>query len=271
MLLRPLLLGGQQVFAAVFHPLHRPLQQPRGDRHRRLFGIEAVFDPEAPADVRRDHPHGVQRQLEQGGEKAAGGVGGLGDIPQGEGGAQLAGLPHRQAAARLQRLAADAAEAEGGLHHPRGLGEGGGEVAEAVAEGGGAVVGQGGVQPRGGRGGGLGGGGQRGEGVVGDVDGGEGVFGAVGVGGDDEGDGLADEADGVGGAGAGGGAAAGGAGDEEGDGRSVGGEVGGAGAGGGVGGGEEGGEELGGEVEVGEEGGGAAEEAGVFAAREGGA
>ena len=186
--------GGHHVLAPVLDPLHRAAQAEGGEADQQVLGVDLAPHAEAAADVVLVELHGRGGQVEELRQPVAVPVRALG------GAVQLQHAPRRveagEQAAGLQHHRGMAADGEVELHHMRGRGEGGVDLAVALAD-----HGRFGRQARrpvgGGRDGGEGGGQvldlhhrQLGR-----------VLGAVGVVGDDQGHRLADVADHVAGEG----------------------------------------------------------------------
>ena len=97
---------GEERFAAVRDPFHRPPDPPRRPQHGDLLGVEAALGAEAAADVARDDVDAVRRHLEDVLREElpdAVRVRGRGDEPP----ARFAAVERADAAARLERVAGD--------------------------------------------------------------------------------------------------------------------------------------------------------------------
>jgi len=128
------LVGAQQVLAAVLDPACRAPQQAGDKGRQELLGVEAVLDAEAAADVGGDDPDRMLRYVEHVRQHTPDDVRRLCGVPHGERFAQLDPLPAGYDAARLHRLAAEAAELEGLPHDQVGLAEGLVNVADRLRE-----------------------------------------------------------------------------------------------------------------------------------------
>src|SRR5207237_341769 len=102
----------QQIFASILDPADGAADPPGEERDDQLLAIEAVFDAEATADVRRDHPNGMLRHSEHVGEHSPCRVRRLRRVPDVQLLAALAPLVARDDPARLERLAAEPPKAE---------------------------------------------------------------------------------------------------------------------------------------------------------------
>ena len=114
-----LLLGRDEVFAAVLDPLHRLAEPHRARGDERVFRIERALGAEAAAHVRRDHADLVLGEIEHVHEDALDAMRRLrGDVERVAAGIEIG---HRNAPARLHREAAAAVRVERGLNRARGL------------------------------------------------------------------------------------------------------------------------------------------------------
>ncbi len=93
--------GRHQVLAAVLDPLHRPAEQPRGERDEEILRIELAAHAEAAADVGLQHVDGVLADAEHLGQHAAVEEQHLGGAEHRQ--ARFRGVPFGDDAARFQR------------------------------------------------------------------------------------------------------------------------------------------------------------------------
>ena len=134
------LVGRQQVFAPILDPAHRPADPAGEKRDDELLAIEAVLDAEAAADVRGDDADRVLGHAEHVREHPAGAVRRLRRVPDVEAVAGLATLVAGYDTPGLERLPAQAAEAEVEPQYDVGFGEGAIDVADVVGHRGRNVV-----------------------------------------------------------------------------------------------------------------------------------
>jgi hypothetical protein len=110
---------GGHALAARLHPLDGPAQAARREcRHHFLVG-EPELAAEAPAHLRGDHPDDVLGDAEDPGEEGPGPVRGLGRGPEGQG----ARLPLREAGAGLEGQRREPLVHDADLDHPVSAGE----------------------------------------------------------------------------------------------------------------------------------------------------
>ena len=75
--------GAAEMLAPGLNPFDRAADPERCQSNDELFGIDVLFDAEAAADVRRNHPHRCFRQLQHVAKRAAQCVRPLGRRPDG--------------------------------------------------------------------------------------------------------------------------------------------------------------------------------------------
>ncbi len=59
------------MFAAIFDPLHRPIQPARGERHQEILGVKLAALTEAAADIELDHVDAFFGQVHAAGQHLA--------------------------------------------------------------------------------------------------------------------------------------------------------------------------------------------------------
>ena len=101
--------GGHQVLAPRLDPLHGAAEAPCQRRHRHVLGEDVHLQPEAAADVGRDHAHARLVQPQRGGQRGAHDPRRLARGPDG----QRLAVPGGDGAARLQRRGREPAMGEG--------------------------------------------------------------------------------------------------------------------------------------------------------------
>ena len=107
-MLLPRVIGGEQMLAPVFDPLHRPSQPQRGEADENVLGVEFAAYAEAAADVAFVQMHRRGRAAEHARQRVAVPMRHLGGAVQFEDAARFA----RYGAARLHRHAAMTADGE---------------------------------------------------------------------------------------------------------------------------------------------------------------
>jgi hypothetical protein len=133
-----LLCGGQHVLRSFLDPPDGPAGAPREERDEHVLRVHDQLAPEPAADVRRDDPHPVERQVEHLGHDPSDVVRHL----RGEPHAKLAGGRDvvRHDTARLDRHPAAAGDAVALRQGPRRLAEGALHVAARQRDSAGEVV-----------------------------------------------------------------------------------------------------------------------------------
>ena len=124
---------GEECFAAIADPFHRPPDAARRPDHGDLLGIEIETRSEGAADIRTDRAHALRRHLETAGHVVAQAMGALASRDQGV--ALTVVAADRRA--RLHEGAERALAADGLLHHQVGARERGldrGAIAECIVE-----------------------------------------------------------------------------------------------------------------------------------------
>jgi hypothetical protein len=185
--------GGQQVLVTRLDPLDRPAEVPRHRRHQDLLGIDVALHAEATSDVGHDDAHVRLGQAKRGGDGSADGVRHLRRAPDRE--RRTADGRRGRDAARFDRHAGHTRISKPALHDLGGLAEAACGVPDRAGGAGADIARPVAVHARRAvrhrlahrhRGGQL---------VVVHEDGLDAVRRAIGIGGDDGGDGLTDVAD----------------------------------------------------------------------------